>query len=145
MAGDLEGFGAPIVGNRHIVDDRLEHLSQSFFNADHQKKCEHDTNKSRDSTTFPRSKIASKQCTLYMFDSGYFSFFPFNFETNKCKYDYLMTDKTWILKSSNFERKNFWWGKSLLTKGATSEMARTVTSLVLLRKRDQNDICRILF
>ena len=69
-----------------------------------------------------------------MFDSGYFSFFPFNFETNKCKYDYLMTDKTWILKSSNFERKNFWWGKSLLTKGATSEMASDVTSLVLLGK-----------
>ena len=80
-----------------------------------------------------------------MFDSGYFSFFPFNFETNKCKYDYLMTDKTWILKSSNFERKNFWWGKSLLTKGATSEMASDVTSLVLLGKETKMIFAEFFF
>ena len=88
----------------------------------------------------------SIHCTLYNVQCtcSIHVIFPFN-ETNKCEYDYLMTDKTGILKGSNFERKHFWWGKSLLTKGATSEMARTVTSLVLLRKRDQNDICRILF
>ena len=80
MAGDLEGFGAPIVGDRHIVADRLEHLK-----------------------TFPmqNQEIANKSVSDEQGKA------LLNFPSFHKHYDYLMTDKTWIMMGSNFEGRNF--------------------------------------